>query len=76
MLCDMYGAKWDGYMFEVFVRDWYKFDDAGRRIPYPDAPKTFMARAYSEDEARQLCKDYNDVLRPNDVSRKAEYRRL
>ena len=61
-------------MFEVFIRDWWKIDSNGNKIPYPDAPKTHVSYEDTQDDARAKCKEYNDNHHEGDLSRKAEYR--
>ena len=69
--------------YDVFVRDWWRRPDKGEpgygqpdaRTPYPGAPKRYIARGVSEDEARQICADYRASHEPGWRSRKAEYER-
>jgi hypothetical protein len=63
-------------MFAVFVRNWWRKNDAwpGGREPDPTAPKHYLARNIaSEEEARSMCKEYNATHDPGPLSRKAEY---
>ena len=67
--------------FDVFVRDWWRPADKGEagwpdgRVPYPGAPKRYMARGVNEQEARDLCAKYRAAHEPGLMSRKAEYER-
>jgi len=54
--------------YKVFIRTWYDAKGnpcAGR--------KTHLAWAYSEEEARRICSNYNTTHKPGKRSRKAEY---
>lgn len=54
--------------YKVFIRTWYDAKGnpcAGR--------KTHLAWAYSEEEARKICHNYNSTHNPGKRSRKAEY---
>lgn len=59
--------------FKVFVRNWYKKDANGNKVPHPNARKTTLGIVSTEQEAREMCKDYNDNNDPRVLSRKAEY---
>lgn len=62
--------------YDCFVRDWWRRPgpgEAGTRVPYPGAPKRYIARGVDEDEARAICRDYNETHAPTWRSRKAEY---
>lgn len=59
--------------FDVFVRDWWRKDEHGKIVPYPGAPKRYIARGVSEEEAREMCADYRANHEPGWRSRKAEY---
>lgn len=65
--------------FDVFVRDWWRAPDNGtpgseqNRIPYPGAPRRYIARGVSYEEARQICADYRAEHAPTWRSRKAEF---
>ena len=60
-------------MYKVFVRNWWRLDNLGKLVPDPSARKTTLDYAESEDEARRMCKEYNDTHNPGKFSRKAEY---
>lgn len=63
-------------MFDVFVRDWWRKDQSGRIVPFPGAPREYLARdVETEAEAREMCREYNDENEPGWQSRKAEYER-
>lgn len=60
--------------YKVFIRSWYKKDPkTGKMVPHPHARKTHLAWANSADEARSICKQYNDSHNPGPTSRKAEF---
>lgn len=58
--------------YNVFVRDWWRMEN-GRRVPYPGAPRRYLARGVSESIARQICAEYRAAHDPGPLSRKAEY---
>ena len=63
--------------YRVFVRNWWRLEwkpgCAGERVPDPSARKTTLATHCTLDEARRLCKEYNDTHKPGRLSRKAEF---
>ena len=67
--------------YDVFVRNWYKWERntiAGRyverrKVPAPGARKTYLARHVTYADARRLCEDYNMTHEPGPLSRKAEF---
>lgn len=63
--------------YKVFVRNWYKYqpDGKGKRkiVPDPTARKTTIATVFTETEARERCRQYNESNDPGPLSRKAEY---
>jgi hypothetical protein len=62
-------------MYRVFVRNWWRQNPswpAGLE-PDPGARKTTLARVSTEEEAQELCRQYNDTHKPGRLSRKAEY---
>ncbi len=59
--------------FNVFVRDWWRKNELGGIVPYPGAPRRYLARRVSQDVARQICAEYNAEHKPGWRSRKAEY---
>jgi hypothetical protein len=63
--------------YKVFVRNWYKYErvSKGKReiVPNPTARKTVIATVYSEAEARDRCRKFNEANDPGPLSRKAEY---
>ena len=59
-------------MFQVFNRTWWRSDGRGGRVP-GSGRKTVMGYANTEEEARAMCKEYNDNNEPGFLSRKAEY---
>lgn len=60
--------------FRVFTRTWWRRNPAwpGGREPGAGR-KTTLARRCTEEEARRMCKQYNDAHDPGFLSRKAEY---
>ncbi len=61
--------------YRVFVRNWWKVNPSwpDGREPDPSARKTTLEHVDTEDEARQLCREYNVTHKPGLLSRKAEY---
>lgn len=65
--------------YDVFVRDWWREPGAGKpgsetnRVPYPGAPRRYIARGVSWAEARTLCDEYQATHKPGWRSRKAEF---
>ena len=64
-------------LYDVFVRDWWKPNPArpNGREPYAGAPRRYLARGVTVEEAREMCKEYNDGHDPGPWSRKAEFER-
>ena len=60
--------------YDVFVRDWWRFE-GGVRVPYPGAPRRYLARHVTYADARELCDRYNSTHEPGPTSRKAEFDR-
>ena len=59
--------------YDVFVRDWWRFNEYGLKIPYPGAPREYLARDVTYRVAREMCSDWNSTHDPGEVSRKAEF---
>lgn len=65
-------------MYHVFVRTWWKevTDRYGTKKLVPHMGRKYtLAHVGTEQEARQICKEYNDTHNPGKLSRKAEYYR-
>ena len=63
-------------MYKVFIRNWWRKDEKGNLVPDPGARKTTYASGLdTEEEARAICKRYNETHKPGRLSRKAEYER-
>lgn len=62
-------------MYRVFVRNWWKRnkDYPGGRKPCAGRKTTIQAKVETVDEARTICKQYNDTHEPGFLSRKAEF---
>lgn len=60
--------------YRVFTRTWWRRNPKwpGGREPHT-GKRTYIASAYSEEEARAICKRYNATHDPGFLSRKAEY---
>ena len=60
--------------YRVFSRTWWRRNPShpGGREPGAGR-KTTLARVQTEDEARAICRRYNDNHDPGFLSRKAEY---
>ena len=71
--------------YRVFVRNWWRYNPSpawsNPGSPYhglepdPGARKTTIAKGCTEEEARQVCREYNTSHAPGRLSRKAEYER-
>jgi len=61
-------------MYRIFTRTWWKDNPTwpDGLEPHPGR-KTTIARAYTEEEARSICKRWNAAHKPGRLSRKAEY---
>jgi hypothetical protein len=63
-------------MYHVFTRSWWKIvkGQYGQtsRVPYMGR-KTTLAHVNTEQQARAICKQYNESHNPGPTSRKAEY---
>ena len=61
--------------FKVNIRSWWKLNKDWPNGIEPDARarKTHYAWANDEEEAQQICKDYNSKHALGRLSRKAEY---
>jgi len=57
----------------VFVRKWWRKDASGFKVPYPGAPRRYIAHNCTEEEARTIAQEYNATHSPGWASRKAEY---
>ena len=60
-------------MYEVFARNWYKLEN-NELVPHYGAPETYIGEAKDADEARAMCKEYNDNNDEGVLSHKAEFR--
>lgn len=59
-------------MYKVFVRNWWRKEN-GKLVPDPGARKLTLDYVSTENEAREICRDYNNSHNPGELSRKAEY---
>ena len=64
-------------MYKVFTRTWWRRNPSwpGGREPGAGRKYTIVKNVQTEEEARQICKQYNDTHDPGFLSRKAEYER-
>lgn len=67
----------NGKTYDVFVRDWWREATASDgKWPNNLVPctgeKTYIARDVTEEEAREICEEYNNTHEPGRYSRKAE----
>lgn len=58
--------------YTVFVRNFWRIEN-GRKVPDSTARRTVIARGCTEEEARQIAKNYNANNAPGPLSRKAEF---
>ena len=63
-----------GTYYNVFHRTWWKANKSypGGREPGAGR-KTYLRRGVTYDDARAICKQYNDTHEPGFLSRKAEF---
>lgn len=59
-------------MYKVFIRNWWRKEN-GKLVPDPGARKKTLGYCDTQEEAREICKEYNRTHRPGPLSRKAEY---
>lgn len=60
--------------YRVFTRTWWKDNPAWPKGLEPCAgPKRTIGTAATEDEAREMCKEWNAKHKPGRYSRKAEF---
>ncbi len=62
--------------YRVFVRNWWKPNPSWPRglEPNSTARKTTISRnVETEEDARKICREYNESHNPGPLSRKAEY---
>lgn len=64
--------------YRVFTRNWWKHNQEwpGGLEPDPGARKHTLGKVKTEEEARAMCKQYNDTHDPGLLSRKAEYEEI
>jgi len=61
-------------LYNVFNRTWWHTNSSWPEQCEPCAGrKTYMARNVSYEEARRICKQYNDTHEPGKLVRKAEF---
>lgn len=58
--------------YYVFHRTWWRSNGRGGRVPGAGR-KTTLGYVDTEQEALEMCKEYNDTHEPGFMSRKAEY---
>lgn len=63
-----------GTYYDVFVRNWWTRNPAypGGREPRASR-KTYLRKHVTYQDARAICKQYNDTHEPGFLSRKAEF---
>ena len=60
--------------YRIFTRTWWRNNPNWPDGLEPHAGrKTTIGYANTEEEARSICKRYNDIHNPGRLSRKAEY---
>lgn len=74
--------------YKVFTRNWWKINqekDKDGELLWPEGKepsaserKTHLGYADTEEQARAMCKDYNDKIegKPNKLGRMAEYKSI
>ena len=61
--------------YRVFVRNWWKRNPnyPGGLEPCPGRKTVIRRRVDTAEEARRICREYNDTHDPGRLSRKAEF---
>ena len=60
--------------YKVFTRTWWKTNPEWPNGLEPCIGRKYMLRLVNkEDEARDICQEYNKTHKPGRLSRKAEY---
>ncbi len=61
--------------YRVFTRVWWKESPSWPNglEPYPGAPEHTLARSCTEEEAREMCQEWNASHDPGRLSLKAEF---
>ncbi len=66
--------------YEIRVRNWWKanpdWPDGREPCATPWHRAHRLGTASTEQEAREICREYNDTHKPGHLSRKAEYTEL
>lgn len=57
--------------YNVFVRNWWRRDEHGRKVPGAGR-KTYLRKHITYDDARSIAQQYNATHDPGPLSRKAE----
>jgi len=62
-------------LYRVFTRTWWKDNPSWPNGLEPGAgrPHTLQKHIKTEEEAREICREYNATHEPGRLSRKAEY---
>jgi hypothetical protein len=60
--------------YRIFVRDWWRIDPSTKqRVPNTGDRGETIGEAETEEEARAICREWNDNTEPGYLSRKAEF---
>ena len=60
--------------YKIFTRTWWKVNHQWPNGLEPHAGRKYtIDHASTEEEARKICREYNDTHNPGKLSRKAEY---
>lgn len=61
--------------YACFTRVWWKHNPSwpNGREPYAGAPKRYLARGMTYEEAREFCQEWNASHDPGPMSRKCEF---
>lgn len=59
-------------MYRVFTRNFYRRTSSGLEAD-TRARKRTIDHVHTEEEARELCREWNATHKPGPLSRKAEY---
>lgn len=61
--------------YSIFVRNWWRKNPKWPNglEPDPTAERTYIGEVDTQEEAREICREYNLENPPGELSRKAEY---
>lgn len=60
-------------MYQIFIRSWYKKDSVTGKMKPHIGRKKVIGYAKNVEDARKICKEYNESHNPGPTGRKAEF---